>query len=68
MRKKIRGLPQTGSPSTVMDPLLGLSCPVSSFSSVDLPAPFGPSRPVMPGGMDTLTSFRPMTWPYHFDR
>ena len=35
--------------------------------NVDLPAPLGPSRPVMPGGTDTVTSLRPMTWPYHFD-
>src|SRR5436190_7860005 len=34
---------------------------------VDLPAPFGPSRPVTPGGTETLTSLRPMTWPYHFE-
>ena len=34
---------------------------------VDLPAPLGPSSPVMPGGTETLTSFRPMTWPYHFE-
>ena len=34
---------------------------------VDLPAPFGPSRPVMPGGTLTVTSFRPITWPYHFE-
>src|SRR6059058_1280061 len=35
--------------------------------NVDLPAPFGPSRPVTPGGTDTLTSLRPMTCPYHFE-
>ena len=39
-----------------------------SFMNVDLPAPFGPRSPVMPGGTDTETSFRPDTWPYHFDR
>ncbi len=39
-----------------------------SFMNVLLPAPFGPSRPVMPGGTLTVTSFRPMTWPYHFER
>ena len=38
-----------------------------SFMNVDLPAPFGPRSPVMPGGTFTVTSFRPMTWPYHFD-
>src|SRR4029078_5700746 len=35
--------------------------------NVDLPAPLGPRRPVMPGGTLTLTSLRPITWPYHFD-
>src|SRR5438445_62229 len=35
--------------------------------NVDLPAPFGPSSPVTPGGTVTVTSFRPMTWPYHFE-
>ncbi len=48
-------------------PLLGWSCPVISFMNVDLPAPLGPSRPVMPGGTFTVTSFRPITCPYHFD-
>ena len=48
-------------------PLLGRNCPVISFMNVDLPAPFGPSSPVMPGGTLTLTSLRPMTWRYHFD-
>ena len=43
-------MPQIGSPSTFTAPLLGLSCPVISFMKVDLPAPFGPSSPVMPGG------------------
>src|SRR6266567_4036269 len=35
--------------------------------NVDLPAPLGPSRPVTPGGTVTVTSFRPMTCPYHFE-
>ena len=51
-----------------MLPLLGLSWPVTSFMNVDLPAPLGPSSPVMPAGTVTDTSFRPMTCPYHFDR
>src|SRR5690242_18656412 len=51
-----------------MVPLLGLSWPVTSFMNVDLPAPFGPRRPVIPGGTVTVTSFSPDTWPYHFDR
>ena len=49
MAKYRCGLPQIGSPSTFTTPLLGLSWPVISFMNVDLPAPFGPSRPVMPG-------------------
>src|SRR5712691_1591959 len=35
--------------------------------NVDLPAPCGPRSPVTPGGTETETSFRPMTWPYHFE-
>ena len=35
-----------------------------SFMNVDLPAPFGPSRPVIPGGTFTVTSLSPMTCPY----
>ncbi len=58
---------QIGSPSTFTDPLLGRSWPVISFMKVDLPAPFGPSSPVIPAGTLTVTSLRPMTWPYHFD-
>ena len=46
----------------------GASCPVTSFMNVDLPAPLGPSRPVTPRGIATLTSFRPDTSPYHFER
>jgi len=61
-------LPQIGSPSTAIAPLLGFSCPVITFMKVDLPAPFGPSRPVIPCGSVTDTSFSPITWPYHFDR
>src|SRR5260221_42788 len=34
---------------------------------VDLPAPFGPSRAVMPTGNSQLTSFSPITWPYQRD-
>jgi hypothetical protein len=41
---------------------------VMSFMKVLLPAPFGPSSPVMPGGTLTLTSLRPMTCPYHLER
>jgi hypothetical protein len=67
MRRKIPGLPHTGSPRIFIVPLLGLSCPVISLRSVDLPAPFGPSRPVTPAPMVMVTSLIPITWPYHFD-
>ena len=68
MRKYRPGFSQIGSPRTLTLPLLGTSCPVISFMNVDLPAPFGPSRPVTPGATVTVTSFRPITCPYHFDR
>ncbi len=58
---------QIGSPSTRIVPWLGLSWPVISFMNVDLPAPLGPSRPVMPGGIDTVTLFSPLTCPYHLE-
>jgi hypothetical protein len=41
---------------------------VINFMNVDLPAPFGPSRPVTPVGTVTLTSLSPITWPYHLER
>jgi len=62
------GVVQTAWPSTLIVPLLGLSWPVINFMKVDLPAPFGPSNPVMPFGTTTDTSLRPLTWPYHFER
>src|SRR6185503_7685049 len=68
MRWKSAGLPQIGSPRIRTVPLLGLSWPVISFMNVDLPAPLGPSKPVMPGGTATVTSLSPDTCPYHFDR
>ena len=68
MAKYCAGLRQIGSPSTSIRPLLGFSWPVISFMKVDFPAPFGPSSPVMPAGTLSVTSFSPITWPYHFDR
>ena len=67
MRSNTAGLPQMGSPNTRMVPWLGLSWPVINFMNVDLPAPLGPSRPVMPCGIDTVTLLRPETCPYHLD-
>ena len=68
MRENASGVSQSEVPSTRIEPWLGLSCPVMSFMNVDLPAPFGPSRPVIPGGIDTVTSLSPLTCPYHFER
>src|SRR3954470_699177 len=51
-------------PSTDTDPTDGLSNAATRCSSVDLPAPFGPRRPVMPGPMATETSFTATTLPY----
>src|SRR3954454_4033209 len=51
-------------PSIDTDPTDGLSNPATRCSSVDLPAPFGPRRPVMPGPMATETSFTATTLPY----
>ncbi len=48
--------------------MFGFIWPVTSFMKVDLPAPFGPRRPVMPLSIARETSFRPRTFPYHFER
>src|SRR6478609_4301308 len=48
-------------------PLEGDSNPVIIFRSVDFPAPFGPSRAVMPGPMPNVTSDTATTSPYHFE-
>ena len=37
------------------------------WSTVVLPAPFGPSRPVTPGRMSNDTSLTATTLPYHFE-
>ena len=40
-------------------PLEGCSTPAISFSSVDLPVPFGPTTPILaPGRNDSVTSSR----------
>src|SRR3954447_5016688 len=61
------GLSQTSRPRTRTVPWLGRSCPVASCRSVDLPAPLGPSRPVTPAGMCSVSLFSPMTFPYHLE-
>ena len=63
-RWKTSGEPQAGFPSSRTSPWLGRSCPAASLRKVDLPAPFGPSRPVTPGGIYTVTSLSAMTGPY----
>ena len=53
----------TSMPSKVMAPESG-SCRVAMVRiSVDLPAPFGPSRPNMPGGISSETPFSALTPP-----
>ena len=50
-------------PSTLMRPRVGRISPVIRFISVVLPEPFGPTRLVMPGGMERLTRLTPSTSP-----
>ena len=64
---KTSGEPQAGRPRRLTSPWLGWSWPAASFRKVDFPAPFGPRRPVTPGGMDTVTSLSAMTGPYQRD-
>jgi hypothetical protein len=66
-RWKISGEPHAGRPRSCTSPWLGRSCPAASLRKVDLPAPFGPRRPVTPGGTVTLTSLSAMTGPYQRD-
>jgi len=61
---KISGEPQAGRPSSFTSPWLGWSCPAASLRKVDLPAPFGPSKPVTPGGTSVVTSLSAITGPY----
>src|SRR5579884_218270 len=50
-----------------MPPADGASRPASILSSVDLPEPFGPSRPVTPGARPNVTSETATTSPYHLE-
>ena len=50
-------------PRIRMVPWSGKIRPVIKFISVVLPAPFGPTRLVMPGGMFNVTRFTPSTSP-----
>ena len=45
------------TPPMVISPAVGVSSPIEHLISVDLPAPFGPSRPTsLPGSIEKLTS------------
>ena len=49
--RRLRLLRDLGGPRTSISPSSGIACAVSSFIVVDLPAPFGPSRPTqVPSG------------------
>src|SRR5215467_6497188 len=56
-----------GSPSSVTVPCDGGRNPAIMCSTVVLPAPFGPSRPVTPGPSAIVTSLTATTLPYHRD-
>src|SRR3954447_9650401 len=58
------GLRQVGEPSMVTVPRDGLRKPTIMCSTVVLPAPFGPSRPVTPGCRLMLMSLTATTLPY----
>ncbi len=60
----LAGCCQTGSPSSVTVPADGARNPAIMWISVDLPAPLGPSRPVMPGPIVMVTSLTATTLPY----
>ena len=58
------GLCQLGAPPTVSSPRDGARNPAIMCSMVDLPAPFGPSRPVTPGPIVIVMSLTATTLPY----
>lgn len=51
------------TPSSVTVPDVGANRPLSTFISVDFPAPFGPKRPNKPGPMSRETSVSAVTGP-----
>src|SRR5262245_2423127 len=61
------GWRHVGSPSSVTVPRDGGRKPAIMCSTVVLPAPFGPSRPVIPGPSDIVTSLTATTLPSHRD-
>ena len=51
-------------PRTEIDPALGCRRPTESWSSVVLPAPFGPTSPTtLPAGMASVHSESAHLWP-----
>src|SRR5215475_1693016 len=61
------GLRHAGEPSIATVPCDGGRKPAIMCSTVVLPAPFGPSRPVTPGPSAIVTSLTATTLPYHRD-
>src|SRR4029453_10061463 len=65
MRRRTSSGSRAGSrPKAVMEPRSGVRKPSSVLSSVVFPAPFGPSRPVGPGGNAPETPVSAATGPY----
>src|SRR3954466_2359799 len=58
---------QAGRPAISTRPDDGRRSPASRWSRVDLPAPFGPSRPVIPAPMLNVMSLTATTLPYQRD-
>src|SRR5690348_4611881 len=56
-----------GRPSIRTRPDDGARSPERRCRSVDLPAPFGPSRPVTPAPTSNVMSFTATTFPYQRD-
>ncbi len=61
---RFRGCASSASPPTVSSPRDGARNPAIRCSSVDLPAPFGPSSPVTPGPIVIVMSLTATTLPY----
>ena len=64
LRGRASGRCQALPPATMTSPEDGRRKPDIMCSSVDLPAPFGPSRPVTPGPRSKEMSFTATTLPY----
>src|SRR6476646_6093871 len=64
MSRYMSGRFQAVWPWTRTDPAEGSSSPAIRWRSVDLPAPFGPRRPVTPGPSPNEMSLTATTLPY----